>query len=196
MMDKPEKKLLPAKAFSKTQFFSIIWVLFGVALAFCVARIAIAWRLYSRLRMDDILVILAMTCLLVSDILKTYTAPTMYIVQAVQAGRISKFKGYKDTADTYAGYQWAAAYLFFTGIWAVKGSFLAFYDVLTNRLAPYRRAWWVTIALTILTYIGSLFAYAFLDGTRFSKVLHNEAIKYQFAADITTDILSKPSTNY
>ena len=45
--------------------------------------------------------------------------------------------------------------------------------------------------LTILTYIGSLFAYGFLDGLKFETDLRNEAIIYQFSADFTTDVLSK-----
>ena len=75
----------------------------------------------------------------------------------------------------------------------MKGSFLAFYDSLTQRLPFYRRAWWAIIVLTILTYIGSLFAYGFLDGLKFETSLRNEAIIYQFTADCTTDILSKQS---
>lgn len=113
-----------------------------------------------------------------------------YTIQAVQINHQAKPSDYQAIADSYAKYQWADAYLFFTGIWAVKGSFLAYYDDLTRRLTTFRRAWWVTIVFTILTYIGSLFAYAFLDGTHFKTNLRNEAIKYQFAADLSTDVFS------
>ena len=112
-------------------------------------------------------------------------------MENVQIYHASKPHDYEKIADSYAKYQWADAYLFFTGIWAVKGSFLAFYDGLTNRLTYYRRAWWATIVITILTYIGCLFAYAFLAGPKFKTSLKNEAIKYQFSADVSTDVLSK-----
>ena len=98
---------------------------------------------------------------------------------------------WEQIAARYAKTQWGLAYIFFTGTWAVKGSFLAFYDSLTRRLPFYRRAWWAIVVLTILTYIGSLFAYGFLDGLKFETSLRNEAIIYQFSADFTTDVLSK-----
>lgn len=113
-----------------------------------------------------------------------------YIIEDVQIHHAPKPPDYEKQAESYAKYQWAVAYLFFTGIWAVKGSFLAFYEGLTRRLTIYRRAWSVIVAITISTYIGSLFAYAFLDGMRFKTNLKNEAIKYQFSADLVTDIFS------
>ena len=171
-------------------FKTIIWALFGVALAFLTARLVIRLRVYGRLMVDDGLVILAITCLLTSDIAATVMAPKIYIYQSVQVDHIPKPSHYQAIADSYAKYQWAVAYLFFTGIWAVKGSFLAYYDDLTKRLTPFRRAWWLAIGFTILTYIGSLIAYAFLNGLKFETNLKNEAIKYQFAADLSTDVFS------
>ena len=139
---------------------------------------------------DDGLVILAIICLLTNDIVYTMARSSIYIIQSVQFDHHPKPSHYQQVADTYAKYQWANAYLFFTGIWSVKGSFLAYYDDLTKRLTPFRRAWWTTIVFTILTYIGSLFAYAFLDGVHVKTNLKNEAIKYQFAADLSTDVFS------
>lgn len=171
-------------------FKIIVWLLSGIALAFLIARLVIRLKVYGRLMVDDGLVILAMFCLLTSDAVSTAACSSLYVVQSVQIDHLPKPSHYQEVADSYAKYQWAIAYLFFTGIWAVKGSFLAYYDDLTKRLTRFRRAWWATIAFTILTYIGSLFAYAFLDGIHFEKNLRNEAIKYQFAADLTTDVFS------
>ena len=139
---------------------------------------------------DDGLVILAIVCLLVSDIINTTMLSKTFIVQDVKIFHTPKPPHYQAVADSYAKYQWVDAYLFFTSIWAVKGSFLAYYDDLTKRLTIFRRFWWATIVFTILTYIGSLFAYAFLDGFQFRESLRNEAIKYQFAADLSTDVIS------
>ena len=169
---------------------TIIWTLFGIALAFLAARLIIRLKVYSRLMLDDGLVILAMVCLLASDITITTMLSKTYIIQGVQFFHLTKPPHYQATAASFAKYQWAVAYLFFTGIWAVKGSFLAYYDDLTKRLTHFRRAWWATIVFTILTYIGSLFAYAFLDGVQSKTKFKNEAIKYQFAADLSTDVLS------
>ena len=139
---------------------------------------------------DDGLVILAIVCLLVSDIINTTMLSKTFIVQDVKIFHTPKPPHYQAVADSYAKYQWVDAYLFFTSIWAVKGSFLAYYDDPTKRLTIFRRFWWAAIVFTILTYIGSLFAYAFLDGFQFRESLRNEAIKYQFAADLSTDVIS------
>ena len=147
-------------------------------------------KLNSRLKIDDGLVILAMICLLASVIISTVMSPTTFIIQSVQINHHRKPPNFEELSTSFARYQWAVAYLFFTGIWAVKGSFLAYYEGLTRRLTYYRRAWWATIVFTILTYIGSLFAYAFLDGFHFRSNLRNKAIIYQFSADFSTDVLS------
>ena len=139
---------------------------------------------------DDGLVILATICLLTNNVLYTATLPQTYTLQNVRINHFPKPHNYQEIADSYAKYTWAGAYLFFTNIWAVKGSFLAYYEDLTKRLTSFRRAWWLTIVFTILTYLGSLFAYGFLDGNGFKTNLRNEAIKYQFAADLSTDVFS------
>ena len=177
-------------ASSHQRIQAIIWVFSGIALAFLTSRILIRLRLNGRLKIDDSLVILAMICLLVSNIVNSVMSSKTFIVQSVRIDHEEKPANFEEISASYAKYQWAIAYLFFTGIWAVKGSFLAYYDGLTRRLPNFRRAWWATIVVTILTYIGCLLAYAFLDGLRFKQNLRNEAINYQFSADFTTDVLS------
>lgn len=138
---------------------------------------------------DDGLVVLALVCLLAGSIMFSVKIDTTYTVQDVHLFHAKPPLHFEDLTRQFAKYQWAGAYLFFTSIWSVKGSFLAFYDDMTKRLPPYRRYWWVAIVITVLTYIGSLLAYAFLDGVRFTNNSKNEAIKYQFSADLITDLL-------
>ena len=156
-----------------------------------VIRLFIRSRVYGRLKADDGLVLLALICVLVSAMVNTAMIHRTYIFQDVQSHRMPRPPHFDDLATSFARYQWADAYLFFTAVWAIKGSFLAYYDGLTQRLTYYRRAWWCVIVLTILTYIGTLFAYAFLNGVRIKTEHRNESIKYQFSVDITTDILSE-----
>ena len=63
---------------------TIVWTLFGIALAFLAARLIIRLKVYSRLMLDDGLVILAMVCLLVSDIVLTMMLSKTYIIQGPQ----------------------------------------------------------------------------------------------------------------
>ena len=147
-------------------------------------------KVYGRLMIDDGLVILAFICLLAGSIMFSALIHTTYVVEDVAVYHAKPPPHFEDLLHQYAKYQWAGAYLFFTGVWSVKGSFLAFYDDLTRRLPRYRRAWWAVIVITGLTYIGSLLAFAFLNGIRLTTTSRNESIKYQFAADLVTDLLS------
>ena len=144
----------------------------------------------GHLAIDDLLVALALICLLVSAIVQQSSPHQIFLVQDVTLKLLPKPPDFQAVRVNVAKYYWIEAYLFFTGIWAVKGSFLAYYDSLTQRLPWYRRAWWVTTAITILTYIGSLLAYGFLNGLQFKTNPKNRAINYQFSADFVTDVLS------
>ncbi|KAL9034923.1 MAG: hypothetical protein Q9214_006824 [Letrouitia sp. 1 TL-2023] len=146
-------------------------------------------KLNGHLSIDDGLVALSVIMLTAISIMQTAYVDTSFKVQAVRTEHHPKPPDFERTTKLFAHYQWAIAYLFFTGIWAIKGSFLAFYDQLTQRLPHVRRAWWIAIIFTVLTYIGSLFAYAFLNGNQFKQSLRNKGINYQFAADLTTDVI-------
>ncbi|KAL9086147.1 MAG: hypothetical protein Q9159_004327 [Coniocarpon cinnabarinum] len=115
--------------------------------------------------------------------------PVTYAVQHDNGQKGTPPPAFKHTAHLFAKYQWANAYLFFTTIWSVKASFLAYYFDLTTNLIGYRRAWWSITVFTALTYTGCLFAYAFLNGLQSGDQDHkNQAIRYQFSADFTTDV--------
>ena len=168
----------------------LTWVLFSIALVFFTIRLIIRFKLYGRLHLDDALVALSLLMLAANSILQTAFLPYTFTVQSVRTQHAHPPRDFSQTASTYSRAQWAIAYLFFTGIWAVKGSFLAFYDQLTTRLPKMRKAWYAACAVTVLTYIGSLFAYAFLNGPQAKRTLRNKAINYQFAADFSTDVIS------
>ena len=129
--------------------------------------------------------------MLASVIASTIEVDKIFTVQDVRVGRIRPPPNFEAITSDCAGCQWAVAYLFFTAIWAMKGAFLAFYDGLTQRLPAYRRAWWFAIVFTIVTYIGALFAYAFLIGLKVQKGFHNRAINYGFSVDLVTDVFSE-----
>ena len=175
---------------------ALTWALYSIAAVFFSARIFIRLKLNKHLELDDGLVAFSMIMFTALSILQTAYVDTTFEVQFVRTDHRPAPAGFEEASSRFAQYQWAIAYFFFTGIWAVKGSFLAFYEKLTQRLPRIRRAWWIGIVFTFLTYIGSLLAYAFLNGLKFKKSLRNKAINYQFAADFTTDIISKSQITF
>lgn len=80
----------PQETFTKTQFLAIIWALSSVALLFLAARLVIQLKVYGRLMVDDGLVILAMICLLATDIVNTTMLSKTYTVQNVQLNHVPK----------------------------------------------------------------------------------------------------------
>ncbi|KAI4167221.1 MAG: hypothetical protein LQ343_007381 [Gyalolechia ehrenbergii] len=163
----------------------------GDPAVFLGARICVRLKLNKQLQLDDGLIIFSMLMFTALSILQTAYVDTTFKVQAVRTEHRPKPADFGEASNRFAQYQWAIAYFFFTGIWAVKGSFLAFYEKMTQRLPHFRRAWQVGVVITFLTYVGSLFAYAFLNGLKFEKSLRNKAINYQFAADFSTDVISE-----
>ncbi|KAL9004624.1 MAG: hypothetical protein Q9188_002566 [Gyalolechia gomerana] len=185
-MDSKEPR---GSTFTRSQFLALTWTLFSIAAVFLGARICVRLKLNKQLQLDDGLVIFSMLMFTALSILQTAYVETTFKVQAVRTEHRPKPADFEEASNRFAQYQWAIAYFFFTGIWAVKGSFLAFYEKMTQRLPHFRRAWQVGVVITFLTYVGSLFAYAFLNGLKFKKSLRNKAINYQFAADFTTDVI-------
>jgi len=72
----------------------------------------------------------------------------------VSAGRQAPTPDFLDRLYVFNNAQFAFTFLFWTGLWAVKAAFLAFFYRLTYQLCWPRRAWWVILVLAILSYIG------------------------------------------
>ncbi|KAF4556443.1 Hypothetical protein D9617_1g083210 [Elsinoe fawcettii] len=94
----------------------------------------------------------------------------------------------------------AANMLFYSGLWSVKFSLLAFYKQLMSRIKTYVRAWWVVLVFSIVVYIVAIFISAFgcsrpQDATTsggcqkprdFQSVA--AALWFGYTADVVTDI--------
>ena len=164
--------------------------MFGIAVAFFTARLIIRWRLNGNLKLDDWLVAFAVFMLALKSILMTAYTSNTFMIQSVQIDHHRKPPDFRKKQLLYAHYQWAIAYFFFTGVWAIKASFLAFYNPLTRRLPLMRRAWYAATGFTALTYVGVLVASGLLNGNHFSASLKNKGINVHFACDLSTDVVS------
>ncbi|KAI9652943.1 MAG: hypothetical protein M1831_006272 [Alyxoria varia] len=178
-----------AKSVTERQFFAIIWALTSLACTFYASRIVIRWKVFKRFMLDDAFVTLALLLLLAVSILLTIESHPTFVQQDVQYFHKEPPTDYKQLADRYTRAQWANAYIFFCGIWTVKGAFLAFYSNLTHNLPTYRKIWWAIVVFTFLTWIGALISYALLFGNIAYKGPKNRAIYYAFSSDIVTDVL-------
>lgn len=86
-------------------------------------------------------------------------SPPMYELLDVGAGRAQLTPTFMLRASYYLKCQLASIVLFWTCLWSVKASFLAFFYQLTERLTWPRRAWWVLVVFTTLAFTASVISY-------------------------------------
>jgi hypothetical protein len=83
----------------------------------------------------------------------------MYELLAISVGREQSTPAFLERGSYYLKCQFASTVVFWTCLWSVKASFLAFFFQLTKRLAWPRRAWWGITAITALAFTGSIISY-------------------------------------
>jgi hypothetical protein len=83
----------------------------------------------------------------------------MYELLAVSVGRKQPTPAFLLRGSYYLKCQFASTVLFWTCLWSVKASFLAFFFQLTKRLTWPRRAWWAITTITALAFAGSIISY-------------------------------------
>lgn len=86
-------------------------------------------------------------------------SPAMYELLAVSVGREQPTPAFMIRASYYLKCQFASTLAFWTCLWSVKASFLAFFFQLTERLTWPRRAWWMITAITVVAFMGSIISY-------------------------------------
>ncbi|KAI0010051.1 hypothetical protein F4779DRAFT_616929 [Xylariaceae sp. FL0662B] len=144
----------PMPRVRKSTFLGVTWTLCGLACALVIARLNIRWRYLHGFFIDDYFTILALVVLLANAGLVTITAPTLYKIALVDAARKKPGENFEDELVWFQQCQFAFTFLFWTDLWIVKASFLAFFFRLTGQLKWPRIAWWVITITTALTYVG------------------------------------------
>jgi hypothetical protein len=138
--------------------------LFGIALLFFIARIAIRVKFNKRVFWDDGWAFFAIICLLANAILTHAMLQPMYVTIKMQQWSAS-IKRDEGEVDLFASivqflkFQFAETMIFWTCLWSVKASFLAFFKRLTTNVRGHLVAWWIIVVITALAYIGCAITY-------------------------------------
>lgn len=132
----------------------------SVAIVFVIIRTSIQAP-DSRIRTKIIstaCVYLALLTLIAMAITYHYVIPDMYEVVRVAAGEEDLSAHFVSDADFYLRCQFGLIVLFWTSVWAVKFSILAFYRSLFDKLTLHatflRWSWWGVLVLTASSYLG------------------------------------------
>ncbi|KFY17143.1 hypothetical protein V492_00876 [Pseudogymnoascus sp. VKM F-4246] len=133
----------------------IVWVATGIAGCFVVARTAIRIKKIEKLHVDDYLIYTAFLVLIANAVLQTIQAPHCYNLARLVNG-LSTLTEEETVAsgNIYLRYEFTIIGLFWTVLWLVKASFLAFFYKLFDGLQVYRRIWWVVVVFAFLSYVG------------------------------------------
>jgi hypothetical protein len=144
------------------------WVLFGSSSAFFLSRLAIRIKFTGKVWADDWLAAAALACLLADALIITFMADAMYetlelsnmaAAAASPKSSLNRRASFYVTVSFYMRMQFAETIMFWTCLWLVKASFLAFFHRLTNNLRKYIIAWWTITAFTAVSYLASMITY-------------------------------------
>ncbi|PYH93316.1 hypothetical protein BO71DRAFT_355514 [Aspergillus ellipticus CBS 707.79] len=182
-------------------FLAVLWTFTALSLTFLLFRLHVRLSTYRRLLLDDLLVALSWIIMLATTVMWQIEAPGLYRYSGVFSG---KDPITIDFVNFYSGlekYMAPFLILFYTGIWLVKFSFLAFFYNLGARLRAHRAWWWVVFAITLTWWFicigiidydctakGVAYAAAHCD-TVARRNYDNRIIYTSCAGDIMTDLL-------
>ena len=128
-------------------------------MCFYAARLYVRLSVFGHLYVDDGFATLAVVLLIANTIVTTIMAPPMYELIQVSLGLMEATPDFFAHASMYLKLQFASTLLFWSCLWSVKATFLAFFYRLTDHMKWARIGWWIVTTLTILFYIGSVITY-------------------------------------
>lgn len=138
---------------------AITWAGVGLAAIFLAGRTAIRIRKVQRLRADDYIIYVAFLILVINAILQTLQTPDVYYIARVHGGsenisEASQVEELVERGSRYTKFEFTIIGLFWTVLWLVKASFLAFFYNLFEGLRLYRILWWIVCVFSFLAYSG------------------------------------------
>lgn len=144
---------------------AVVWTGVGIATCFVAARAWIRVVRAGRLAADDYLIFSAHLLLVINAVLQTIQNPDIYnvVTNAVRAVFYATNELDMDAAGSaefyvrgtrFLKYEFTIIGFFWTILWLVKASFLAFFYVLFKGLPLYRRLWWGVVIFAFLAYAG------------------------------------------
>ncbi|PVH83588.1 hypothetical protein DL98DRAFT_585477 [Cadophora sp. DSE1049] len=143
----------------------VVWFGVTIAVSFTAIRGWIRIKFDGCFKLDDILVVFALLLLIASAIMYTIILKPVYRLSRVASGispaPTDAIGGAKFVSDTnfYMRVQFAITLAFWTCIWVVKSSFLAFFFPLSDGLVWARRFWHAVAAFCVGGYIACVVSY-------------------------------------
>ncbi|CAL8574177.1 hypothetical protein XPA_000145 [Xanthoria parietina] len=142
----------PARV-SQDAFITVLWA--GVAIAFLsfLIRVIVRLKVFHKLFADDPLVLFSCILLLTNAITWQVLKEDLYLNIAVSSGQLYPPPAdFPQRTERYLRASVAIILFFYTGLWAIKLSFLVFFKKLGENVRHQTLIWWGVLAVTCASY--------------------------------------------
>ncbi|OLN95473.1 hypothetical protein CCHL11_05161 [Colletotrichum chlorophyti] len=143
-----------AKTIDRTSLVVICWLNVCTSLVLILLRLFVRWRRNGRLLYDDYWMIFGWLTLFAMAIIQMKQMDSLWWMTLQASGHITPCSpaDFRKNHLDWMLWSFPLTYLYWTGLWAVKASFLtAFYRLVTPKTMA-RRFWYAVTILTVLTY--------------------------------------------
>ncbi|KAL8725332.1 MAG: hypothetical protein Q9166_007438, partial [cf. Caloplaca sp. 2 TL-2023] len=191
----------PARV-SQDAFITVAWAAVAIGFLSFLIRVIVRLKVFQKLFADDPLVLFSCVLLLTNTITWQVVKEDMYLNLAVSAGQL-----YPPPADLprrterYLRATVAIITFFYTGLWAIKLSFLVFFKKLGENVRNQTTIWWSVLAVTCASYFVCLgtIEYKCLAGSFMyieshctlpgSVAFQRNTLRWNMILDVVTDAL-------
>ncbi|KAJ5738158.1 hypothetical protein N7493_001313 [Penicillium malachiteum] len=141
---------------SKPVFLGFLWAFTAVSLLFVTFRIFVRIRQFRRLFIDDGFVLLSWVIMLTTAISWQIEGQTLYKFYAIAAGTEPYTLSAISELKTFLKFIAPLTIFFYTSLWCIKFSFLAFFLRLDSKVKSHRIWWYIVLFVTIGVYFSSV----------------------------------------
>ena len=148
---------LPLPRASVDVLQTVLWAAVAIGFLSFLIRVIVRLKAFHKLFADDPLVLFSCVLLLTNTITWQVVKGDLYLNMAVSAGQL-----YPPPADfprrteRYLRASVAIIMFFYTGLWAIKLSFLVFFKKLGENVRHQTLIWWSVLAVTCASYFACL----------------------------------------
>ncbi|CAG8305844.1 unnamed protein product [Penicillium olsonii] len=137
-------------------FLGVLWALTSISFLFVLFRVYVQLTSFRRLFIDDFLVISAWIIILSAAIIWQVKGKILYELYAISAGTKPFTLDFLPRYNVFMRYNAPFQILFYTGLWCIKFSFMAFFYRLCSKVKKFRIWWFVVLFCTAAVYIASI----------------------------------------
>lgn len=119
-------------------------------------RLYVQFTSFRRLYIGDFLVVFAWTIILTAAVIWQVEGHVLYELYAISAGLEDFTPAFLPRYNTFMRFLAPLEVLFYSGLWCIKFSFLAFFYRLSCKVKSIRVWWYIVMLMTASVYIASV----------------------------------------